>query len=374
MSQRVVINYEAIAIECKSICEVAVGQLCQIDTLLQRMYETSKSLQNDESENMIRQLRERARTIRQRIDEIVRQSEIQAKKRTVVTDSDVLRGDDGRGVVTEAQTLSQEVDTLTTVDVARYEALLDSLLESKLTENTRNMWRSASGVAVYNAEFSAKLAEIDDEVLKGFVYIQWLNNRNIGKTFEELKSLAEKKMKDDAENRLKANSQKIISDIKSEMRAAKIDEETIAATIAVAAEGADTATVIADIRGKATKELVGEAVRKKTLKVVIECIESRGFVVDRKNIKLQKEKNEVVVIAQKAGGEQAEFRVMLDGKFIYDFNGYEGQACQNDIKPFMRDLEEIYGVKVTEREEIRSNPDKISTQKYQQTKTNTHKG
>jgi hypothetical protein len=91
--------------------------------------------------------------------------------------------------------------------------------------------------------------------------------------------------------------------------------------------------------------------------------------VDKKNIKLQREKNEVVMIAQKASGERAEFRVMLDGKFIYRFDGYEGQACQNDIQPFMQDLEDVYGIKVTGREEIWSNPDKISTQKYQQIKT-----
>jgi len=77
------------------------------------------------------------------------------------------------------------------------------------------------------------------------------------------------------------------------------------------------------------------------------------------------------MIAQKASGEWAEFKIMLDGKFIYRFDGYEGQACQNDIQPFMRDLEEIYGVKIKEQQEIWSNPDKLSFQKYQQINTKT---
>jgi hypothetical protein len=372
MSHRVVINYEAIAIECRSICEVASKQLCQIDELLQRLDETSQSLQGGETDGMKRRLRERARTIRERMDEIVKQSEIQVRLGTVVTDTDFLRGGDGRGVVAAARALSREVNVLTTADIARYEALLDSLLKSKLAEHTREMRLRASGTVAISAEFSARLAEIDDEALKGFVYIEWLDNRNVGKTFEELKALAESKMKDGAENYFKANRKKIIAGIETEMRATKLDDETIAATLA--AEGADTGTIIAEIREKATKELISEAVRKKTLKVVKECIESKGFIVDGKNIKLNREKNEVVMVAQKAGGEQAEFRVMLDGRFIYDFNGYEGQACQNDIKPFMRDLEEIYGVKVTGREEIWSNPDKLSTQKYQQMKTKTDKG
>jgi len=371
MSHRVVINYEAISIECRSICEVAAKQLCQIDALLQRIDMTSQSLQGGETEGMKRQLRERAQAIRERIDEIVRQSGNTADMANWRDGVDG-RGD-GRGIVRAAEVLSREVNSLTTADIARYEALLNGLLKNKVAEHARDMRLRASGAAAYNAEFSVKLAEIGDEALKGFVYIEWLDNRNIGKTFEELKALAESKMKNGAENYFKANRKKMLADIESEMRAAKIDEETIAATVTVNG-GADAGTDIAAIREKATKEMVGEAVRKKTLKVVMECIEGKGFIVDRNNIKLQKDKNEVVMIAQKVSGERAEFRVMLDGKFIYDFNGYEGQACQNDIKPFMKDLEEVYGLKVTKREEIWSNPDKISTQKYQQIKTGTNRG
>ena len=63
-----------------------------------------------------------------------------------------------------------------------------------------------------------------------------------------------------------------------------------------------------------------------------------------------------------------------DGKFVYDFHGYEGQACQKDIEPFMSDLEEVYGIHVTKQQEIWSNPDKISTMKYQAMNTNKNRG
>ena len=49
----------------------------------------------------------------------------------------------------------------------------------------------------------------------------------------------------------------------------------------------------------------------------------------------------------------------------YKFDGYEGQACQEDLQPFMNDLADIYDVKVLKKTEIWSNPDKISTMKYQ---------
>jgi hypothetical protein len=370
MSHQVIINYEAISIECRSICEIASKQLCQIDALLRRIDETSKSFQGNETEGMKRQLQKRAAVIKSRIDEIVNQSKVVGQRGRVSIDSDFLRGDE-RGIIASAKALSDEVNGLTTDDIANYEALLDSLLERKVTEHNRNMQIRASGTVAYNEEFSAALAKVEDEALKGFIYLEWLDNRNAGKEFIELKAIAQSKMKDGVENYFKIERKRIIGEIETEMREAKLDDTTIAAVLAT--EMTDNRTQIANIRKKATEELIGEAVRKKTLKVVMECIENKGFIVDRKNIKLQKDKNEVVMIAQKVSGERAEFRVMLDGKFIYRFDGYEGQACQNDIQPFMQDLADIYGIKVVDTQEIWSNPDKISTQKYQQIKTKTNK-
>ena len=105
----------------------------------------------------------------------------------------------------------------------------------------------------------------------------------------------------------------------------------------------------------------------------MQAIEARGFIVDKRNIRIQRDTNEVVLIALKASGEKAEFRVFLDGRFVYDFHGYQGQACQKDIEPFLRDLEEVYGVKIKASQEIWSNPDKIATMKYQTFNTNKNK-
>src|SRR5574344_1739324 len=143
---------------------------------------------------------------------------------------------------------------------------------------------------------------------------------------------------------------------------AKLDSATIESVIMDDGEGSVDEQIVA-LRKKATAEIIGEGVRRQTLRIIIKTIEDKGFIVDRKNIKINKDSNEVVAIAQKASGEKAEFRMFLDGKFIYRFDGYEGQACQKDIQPFMADLEEIYGIKVTSREEIWSNPDKNMTMK-----------
>ena len=96
---------------------------------------------------------------------------------------------------------------------------------------------------------------------------------------------------------------------------------------------------------------------------------------DKKNIKINKETNEVHMVTMKASGERADFKIYMDGKFIYDFHhGYKGQGCQKDIEPFMKDLEDVYGIHVTKSQKIWSNPDKISTMKYQAMNTNKNKG
>lgn len=68
------------------------------------------------------------------------------------------------------------------------------------------------------------------------------------------------------------------------------------------------------IRTAASDEIVGEKVRQKSLKIIMQAIQARGFVVDRKNIKIKRDTNEVILVALKASGEKAEFRVFLDGK------------------------------------------------------------
>lgn len=110
---------------------------------------------------------------------------------------------------------------------------------------------------------------------------------------------------------------------------------------------------------------VDETVRKKTVEAVIEIIENKGFLVDYQQIKRNPITNQVVLVAQKVTGEVAEFVIDVQGRFTYHFDGYEGQACQADLKPFLTDLQLIYGVKINHETTIQSNPDKISQAKKQ---------
>ena len=116
----------------------------------------------------------------------------------------------------------------------------------------------------------------------------------------------------------------------------------------------------------ANEAITDETVRKETLKVIIKAIKDRGFIVDtKKNLKIDKERNIVKLVALKASGQMAEFEIQLNGKFMYHFDEYEGNACKKDIEPFLEDLKNIYDINILHEEVTWENPDKIQTQKYQ---------
>jgi len=371
MSHSVRIDYESISIECRSICEVAAGQLCKINAMLDKISMSSSKLLNGETEDMKAGLLKQEAALREKIQNLVKASDRQDARGIAYADN---AGKDPYAVIRAAGALKSEVNKFLSAGMYAYESLLDNLLRKKIAEHAGDMRLRSQGTAAYNAEFSAQLKTVQDEALKGFIYLEWLDNGNSGKAFDELKKLAEQKMKSSIAAHIASNKPAILREIETDMRDAKLDEGTIQEVLSSGGTGADDQSQIEKIREKASEEITGERIRRETLKVIIACIEKRGFIVDRKNIKHQKEKDEVVFIAQKPGGEWAEFRVMLNGKFVYRFDGYEGQACQKDIQPFMQDLEDVYGVKVRKAEEIWRNPDKLTTEKYQAQKHNVNRG
>lgn len=239
-------------------------------------------------------------------------------------------------------------------------ALLDALLKESIIENQRKLSEQASGVITIDAATQQTLDSITDEVQRQFTYLAFLNNNMLRGTALIEAGLA--LMNETVESRMEKEAQLI----RAELEASKISTETVDKIVRTGAS-------LEEMRSAATTEIVGEKVRQKTLRIIMTAIQERGFVVDKKNIKINRETNEVTMVALKASGERATFRVYLDGRFIYDFRGYEGQACQKDIEPFMAALEEVYGIHVTSSEEIWRNPDKISTMKYQAMNTNKNK-
>ena len=343
MSHTVQINYEQIAVQCHSICEVAENQVAELDKMLADLEGSSSRLLNDQTEALRKQIEREKRELTKSIEAV----KTQADKKTLTTTAG-------------AQALQRQANKLATGRLAEMRALLDSLLSESIAANQARMIDRANGIVRLDEATKKFLDTIEDEVLRQFVYIAFVRDSSLSGTalLEAGKAL----MNESVEARYEKEAELI----RAELAAAKVPAETVEKIV-----GAGKPLV--EIREAATTEIVGEKVRQKSMKLIMKAITERGFIVDKKNIKINRETNEVTMVALKASGERATFKIFLDGKFIYDFRGYEGQACQKDIEPFMTALEEVYGIHVTERQEIWSNPDKISTMKYQAMNTNKNK-
>ena len=343
MSHQVQINYEAIAIQCNSICEVAEKQLKELDRLLAEIESESTQLLNEQTRALKRQILSE----RESLLEEMKQLRERADRRTLSS-------------TREATNLQKRVNELASQKIIAFEETLRTLLGDKLQDNQRKLLERSNGVITIDEQTQKLLDRIQDVALRQFVYIAYLKDNTL--SGDALLKAGQALMGQTYESRIQEEQAKI----RAEMEAARVDKATIDKVVT---EG----KTIAEIRENATTEIVGEKVRQKSLKIIMDAVQKRGFIVDKKNIKINREKNEVILVALKASGEKAEFKVYLDGRFIYDFRGYEGQACQKDIEPFMKDLEEVYGIHVTKTQEIWRNPDKISTMKYQTFNTNKNK-
>ena len=343
MSHAVQINYEQIAVQCHSICEVAENQVTELDKMLADLEGSSSRLLNDQTEALRKQIEREKRELIRSIEAV----KAQADKRTLTTTAG-------------AQALQRQANALASGRLAEMRALLDSLLSESIALNQARMIDRANGVVRLDEATKKFLDTIEDEILRQFVYIAYVRDSSL--SGNALLEAGKALMSESVEARYEKEAELI----RAELAAAKVPTETVEKIVGAGMP-------LTEIREAATTEIVGEKVRQKSMKLIMKAIAERGFIVDKKNIKINRETNEVTMVALKASGERATFKIFLDGKFIYDFRGYEGQACQKDIEPFMTALEEVYGIHVTERQEIWSNPDKISTMKYQAMNTNKNK-
>ena len=102
-------------------------------------------------------------------------------------------------------------------------------------------------------------------------------------------------------------------------------------------------------------EIVDETIRREVVKAIYQSLKRTGFIVTNPQLS-----GDVVLIhAQKPAGQQADFTVKLDGELSYKFDNYEGQKCRKDIEDVTSLLDECYGIKLSKRKVLWSNPDRI---------------
>lgn len=360
MSYQAQINYKAMAIRCESICEVAQHQIAELNLMISDVEKGSHSLCNSQTAALKNSIVEERDSLVRRIEALKKQAKEVAEKGIGSIDIDRLSSSSAANLDKAAQELQNQANELAAKRSVEMRALYEGLLESSIEENQKRLKDKANGIITIPAEIQKLLDSIQDEVQRQFTYLAYLKNDSL--TGDNLIQAGLELKNETYETRIEKEREKI----RRELEAARVEKTAIDKVV-------KESKTLPEMRAAATEEIVGEKIRQKSLRIIMSAITARGFIVDKKNIKIKRDTNEVILVGLKASGEKAEFRVFMDGRFIYDFRGYEGQACQKDIQPFLDDLEEVYGLHVTKSQEIWSNPDKISSMKYQMKKTNTNK-
>ena len=369
MSQQVQVDYQQIAIQCHSVCEVAKQRLQELDDLLAKISDTSSQIMTIQAQELVAAIQRERNSLDRQINGVIEKADAEAKQGTVRMSNHDSRYGHQNDAIIAAQNLQKTIDELATKRLIEFQSLLQTLLGESIQEHQRKLREQNSGVITVDSRTQALLNGITDEVLRQFTYLAFLDDNTLAgdNLLQAGQALMTQTVNQTYEDRYEEERAKI----RAELEASRVAPETVDKVLSEAQGTAEEK--LTAMRQGATAEIVGEKVRQKSLKIIMKAIGERGFVVDKKNIKIKRDTNEVILVALKASGEKAEFRIFLDGKFIYDFHGYEGQVCQKDIEPFMHDLEEVYGIKVTKQTEIWSNPNKISTMKYQTINTNKNK-
>ena len=359
MSQRVTIDYQSISMETIATCETVEKRATQLIEELKQLQSGSTSIKDERRDALMQGLKKEIDDILSQTESLKEKAVTRKSKRSAQgTQHDLHRA---RDISTEAQNILRAMDELSTERLATFKRRISKNL-SEYAQKTDQ--RQGAVEKSLNSKQLRTINSIEDVLLKDTLYEIWSKNPTM--TNDEALNKATSELTDDTEKSMEEDKKAISKTIVDDMKDNKVDNETINKVVS-------ESTNIKEMRQKASEEIVDESVRRQTIKAIANILKKQGFIIDKKNIKLRKDKNEVYILAQKASGEYAEFRVYLDGKFVYEFEGYEGQACQEDIEPFMNDLKSIYDVDVTNKEIEWSNPDKHQKRHYQSMNQNRNK-
>lgn len=364
MSHAEIINYGAIGLQCAAVCHQVDNELKQINDLIHQLQQDSTILQTKQMKEMSSYLIAQKQHYESVVQQYLARSE-ELKRHRLKQKNPVFDAEKNR-LQADLNQLKKDMVEFSLGKIPMLREMISKELSDFATRSVKKYRDQADGILTVDAEILQQLSLIEDITVREAVYRSAIDQSNAGKSFDTLVELGHQFLENMKRAVQKDQHEETLLQIRKDMEKSRIDPHIIQQTL-------ESSSDIRLVKDRAMDEMINEEIRLESVKIILKSIEDRGFLVDRKNnIKLDREKNEVKIVAQKANGQTAEFKVFLDGKFIYHFDGFEGQACQRDIQPFLSNLEDIYGIQITGRVDIWSNPDKLSSQKHQS--MNTKKG
>ena len=357
MSHQVILSYQGVSIQVQAQCDTAASALCRIDKTIERIRQTAKTLRTEQVQEYEQYLLQSKEIIQRKIEKFKQEAAAYQNRQTMNPREYDLVVERLR---TQAKDLAMTASELTGSKLRAIDQMIEEGLLRAGDDVFERMHQKEHGFQLLSQATLEKINAIEDISLRELVFLAAKEHDDMD--YDALLRLGQEKY----DELLGRSKKKAVEELSEEMRTAGVDAETVAKVTS-------SDKSIDDVTAMASTAIVDEKVRKETLKVIIKAIKSRGFIVDtRNNLKIDKERNVVRLVTMKASGQKAEFEIQLNGKFMYRFDGYEGQACRKDIEPFMNDLASIYDINVLHEEVIWDNPDKIQMKQYQHHKTKTN--
>ena len=341
MSRQVIVDYQGLTIQAIARCNTALHSLCQIDKVIDKIHKTADKLETSKVKEYEAYLQRSKGIIKKKIEAFKNTLEKYKEARTYSMFTEKVQA--------ESRELLNTINELTGSKLAVIYQMIDEGLLNAGKETVQSMFDRAHGVITISNDILYKINSIEDVSLRELAYQEIKKNDKL--SYEEIIARAQ----EEYDILLGEQTKKAIEEYKEELNAKGINSEEL-----------DKAKSIDEANAIANDAITDETIRNETLKVIIKAIKNRGFIVDtKKNLKIDKKRNIVKLVALKASGQIAEFEIQLNGKFMYHFDEYEGHACKKDIQPFLEDLKNIYDINILHEEVTWENPDKIQTQKYQ---------
>ena len=342
MSRRVMVNFEALAVENEAECQVALEALERIAEMLRYLDRVGEKIGEDkviEYKKYLLQYREKIikRTKKARaafeLNRDLKTKRFNADVRYNRTKEEKELAEIYNQLRDISNDLSRDVIGVLGVEIELMKIMLDKKIYGDGLLHIEEMLREKP--ELNTKAFVKKLEEaknIKSVTIRELVYRELMKPINADLTFKKIKSKAERRA-----NSLNGYIREEIKEYcRNKLRENNVSEFAIQDYFGTR-----------EVFSATYREIVKERTRNATLKAIIKAIRETGFVVDTKNnIKIDRKKDIVKMVAQKPSGQMAEFEVKLDGKFMYHFDGYEGGTCTNDIEPFLKILEEIYGIHI----------------------------
>ena len=355
MSHTVQIDYSSKGEKCLAICEQIDAQIASVENALSQI---DAIPEQDIAPESVKYLE----SVRQKIVSWANTSEVGKNLAEEIKQNPIVRKEYGsyNGRDSRLADLGAIEDSF-----HKDSSLITATLQAIALDSEANGINRRSKIVWDNpdARFEEYLSSIKDENKRQFIYLAHCSNPDMN--VEQLEVEAQRMLDIACGKVLEKETSRRVED----MRAAGVDDDVIEKALTTN-ESSSPIDRLTELYDKTSGVIVDEKVRRKVLQFIKKTITAKGFIIAQGNIK--KRGDVVTMLAQKPGGETAIFTVYLDGKFVYDFKGYEGQACQQDIEPFLKDLEEVYGVELSNRREIWRNPDRLLSQKKQTIKENSN--